>query len=177
MPTNPDSIRSNSIHIHWWIQWRIQGGGGAGGPRPPPPPPPPPTHTHTHDTKKILNLYCWPCLHWMFRHWETAISWSRSGFAIKAINSTNAINLWGNTNTPCVKPCLTLCFSYSFPPPNLAYPLIHQSGHGQGWNCRMCTYLTSAPPPFNSWIRPWDWNPLRYWKWIETGLELRCKRG
>ena len=23
------------------------------------------------------------------------------------------------------------------------------------YNLCMCTYLTSAPPPFNSWIRPW----------------------
>ena len=37
-------------------------------------------------------MYSWPCLHWMFRHWEKAISWSRSGFATKAMNAICVIN-------------------------------------------------------------------------------------
>ena len=51
------------------FSWWYSGGsrGGAGGASPPPPPPHP--HTHTGHTQKFFRtLFCWPCLHWVFRH-------------------------------------------------------------------------------------------------------------
>ena len=89
------------------------------------------------------------------------LSWSRSGFATKAINSSStplqmqkkhfSSMLCAEETLPFPRPLVCnrnwLYASPSFPPPNLAHPLIHQSGHGQEWNFRACTYLTSAPPP------------------------------
>ena len=94
---------------------------------------------------------------------EKVSSWSRSGFATKAINSMNTICVINTIFSyafrakethPFPRPLVCnrdrLYASPSFPPPNLAYPLIHHSGH----EIFARTYLTSAPPPFNSWIRP-----------------------
>ena len=111
------------------------GGGGQGGLAPPPPPPPPHTHTHTHKKKNVLLTLLALDGQTLRKSYKAGLEvdlqqrQSIVGMQFVYFSSALCAEETHPSPRPLVCNCDRLYASPSFLPPNLAYPLIHHSGH------------------------------------------------